>query len=219
MKKYAVISADIVSSTSLSRDALIDLNGGVKAMLGQLSAQYPGFWGRLVKGDSIECVLDDPHEALRVAVMIKAFIKAFVPTDGIAGPRFKQFGLRLAIGIGEMRTIDRTLDIMDGEAIYLAGRALAEMRNRTSDSFLVVAPIDVSNGALPVMALMLNHLLNKATPRQCEVLYHRLQCRNDAEVATLMRVSRPGVNQSLRSMGWDVVERTIKYFEQLNFEA
>lgn len=217
-RKYAAISADIVSSTSLSREALMELTAGVKALLDKAAGEFQGFWGRLVKGDSIECVMEHPSDALRVAVLLKSYIKSIVPTDGLADDKFKQFGLRLAIGIGTMRIIDKKLDMMDGEAIYMSGRALAGMRDKTNDSFQILMQHDMSDGALSVIAMLLNQLINKATRRQCETLFHKLQCKSENEVAVRMGISRPGVNQNLRSMGWEAVERAISYFEQLDFD-
>lgn len=220
MNLYATISADIVASTSLSKDALVELTTQVKGFLNEIAPHYAvGFWGRLVKGDSIECVMEHPKDALRIAIMLKALIKSVVPSDGITDPKFKQFGLRIAIGIGEMRLVDRKLDMMDGEAIYQSGRALMDMQDKTKDSFQIVMKDDVTGGALPVISVLLNQIINKATSRQCETLYHRLQCRMDAEVAEKMNITRPGVNQNLNNMGWDAIERSVNYFEQLKFEG
>ena len=163
--------------------------------------------------------MECPGDALRVAVLLKSFIKSFIPTDGIAYEKFKQFGLRLAIGIGEMRLIDKELDMMDGDAIYLSGRALADMQDKTTDSLQIVMKHDISNGALPVITLLLNQMINKATRRQCETLFHKLQCTVDAEVAQRMHISRSGANNNLRNMGWEAIERAIKYFEQLDFDG
>jgi len=219
MSVYATISADIVASTSLSKEALMELATGIKDFLRRMAVNYPGFWGRLVKGDSIECVMEHPNDALRISIMLKAFIKSFVPTDGNTDPKFKQFGLRLAIGIGKMRIVDRRLDMMDGEAIYQSGRALMDMRDKTKDSFQIIMKNDVTGGALSVISVLLNQIINKATGRQCETLFYRLQYKVDADVAKEMKITRPGVNQNLNNMGWEAIERSIKYFEQLKFEA
>lgn len=216
VKEYATISADIVASTSLSREMLVELTTGVKRVLETIAKNYQGFWGRLVKGDSIECVMEHPKDALRVAILLKSFIKSFVPSDGIADVKFKHFGLRLAIGIGEMRLIDKELDMMDGEAIYLSGRALANMQDKTSDSFQIVMKNDV-NRALPVIAMLLNHIINDATCRQCETLFYRLQCNQVSQVAEKMHISRAGAGNNLRMMGWDAIERALNYYEQLYF--
>jgi len=214
---YATISADIVSSTSLSKSALIELTGKIKSFLELISEKDLGFWGRVVKGDSIECVMTNASHALRIAVMLKALVKSYQPSDGSVSPRFKGVGLRMAIGIGEMRIVDRSLDIMDGEAIYLSGRALMEMREK--NGLQLVMKNDVSNGALQVIMTLLNLPLHKATKRQCETLFFRLQSNMDEEVADKMNISRQGVNQNLKNSGWDAIKSAIDYFENLNFAA
>jgi hypothetical protein len=214
---YATISADIVSSTSLSKSALIELAGKIKSFLELIAERYPGFWGRLVKGDSIECVMNDANQALRIAVMLKALVKSYQPSESSSSPQFKGIGLRMAIGIGEMRIVDRSLDIMDGEAIYLSGRALMDMREK--NSFQLVTKNDVCNGAFKVIINLLNLPLSKATKRQCETLFFRLQSSMDEDVAERMNISRQGVNQNLRNIGWDAIKSAIDYFENINFAA
>ena len=171
----------------------------------------------MVKGDSIECVMTNASHALRIAVMLKALVKSYQPSDGSVLPTFKGVGLRMAIGIGEMRIVDRNLDIMDGEAIYLSGRALIEMREK--NSLQLVMKNDVSNGALQVIMTLLNLPLHRATKRQCETLFFRLQSNMDEEVADKMNISRQGVNQNLKNTGWDAIKSAIDYFENLNFAA
>jgi len=196
---------------------LIELTGKIKSFLELISEKDLGFWGRVVKGDSIECVITNPNNALRIAVMLKALVKSYQPSDGSVLPTFKGVGLRMAIGIGEMRIVDRNLDIMDGEAIYLSGRALIEMREK--NSLQLVMKNDVSNGALQVIMTLLNLPLHKATKRQCETLFFRLQSNMDEEVADKMNISRQGVNQNLKNSGWDAIKSAIDYFEKLNFTA
>ena len=107
MEYYAAISADIVSSTSLTADQWKSLTIKVRTLLDRIADHYDGFWGRLVKGDSIECVMENPGNALRIALLLKTLVKSFVPLDGIADDDFRRYGIRLAIGIGEMRIIDK----------------------------------------------------------------------------------------------------------------
>ena len=64
---YAAISADVVSSTSLSRESMIELNEKLRKCLYILEERYQGFWGRIVRGDSIECIMDRPEDAFEVA--------------------------------------------------------------------------------------------------------------------------------------------------------
>lgn len=100
---YATISADVVSSTSLSKEAMIELNERLKKCLSTLELRYQGFWGRIVKGDSIECVMDFPEDAFEAALILKTLVKSFEPSDVNDSKRFNRYGLRIAIGIGEMK--------------------------------------------------------------------------------------------------------------------
>ena len=74
---YATISADIVSSTSLSIDETIALKKGINSLLQSLDGKFLGFWGRLIKGDYVECLLPNPANALRTALILKTFVKSF----------------------------------------------------------------------------------------------------------------------------------------------
>lgn len=218
---YAAISADIVSSTSLSKEMIMNLSEKIKGLLTSISNEHPGFWGRLVKGDTIECITDKPNDALRIAIMLKCFVKSFRPADGIENKNFKQCGLRIAIGIGAMRTVDPHSGIMDGEAIYLSGRALEAMSagttNKTKDGFRIVLPNDSTKGALDVISSFINYVLNSASSRRCEVIFYRLQNKKDLETASILGVSRANVNSILNKAGWSSLEKAIIYFENLIF--
>ena len=74
---YAAISADIVSSTSLCIEETIALKQRVEELFSILEKRFPGFWGRLIKGDYIECLLPSAKDDFRVALIIKSCIKAF----------------------------------------------------------------------------------------------------------------------------------------------
>ena len=73
---YATISADVVSSTSLSQESMLKLNDHIKKCLVILEDRYSKFWGRIVRGDTIECVLPSPENALEVALILKTWVKS-----------------------------------------------------------------------------------------------------------------------------------------------
>lgn len=214
MKRYATISADIVASTSLSTEELMRLTSRIKRTLLQLAEKYHGFWGRLVKGDSIECVVDNPQDSLRIALLLKSLVKSFVPSDGVRDDEFYRYGLRLAIGIGGMRNIDKEHDLMDGEAMYLSGRTLAEMRKKRVNYLQIVINQAGKQSIMPGLVALLNHVINEATPRQCETLFYKLQCGRDLDVSHKMGISRVGASTNLRNMGWDAISIAIDECEK-----
>lgn len=74
---FATISADIVASTSLSVNETIGLKQRIESLFGLLKVSYPDFEGRQIKGDYIECVMQNVANVFRIAFIIKSCIKSF----------------------------------------------------------------------------------------------------------------------------------------------
>ena len=212
---YAAISADVVSSTSLSRESMIELNEKLRKCLYILEERYQGFWGRIVRGDSIECIMDSPEDAFEVALILKTWVKSFEPSNIQEDKRFNRYGLRIAIGIGEMKTIDRGLDMMDGDAIYRSGRTMDKLVGRAKYSFVISMADSEHEQALQVILTLVNQLLNNATARKCETLCERILSSDTSKTAEKMGISVSGVNQTLKDLGWSAIEQAIIYYRKV----
>ena len=63
----ATISADVVNSTFLESKDLIELRKQLQSLFDRIEAEMlPGFWGRIVRGDTIECYVPECGKALRI---------------------------------------------------------------------------------------------------------------------------------------------------------
>lgn len=214
---YATISADIVQSTSLEIKEMLFLRSKVQELLNKLEVSFPGFWGRLVRGDSIECVTDKPQDAFRIILILKCYVKSLNIRKSGAPKELKRFGIRSVIGLGSMRMVDREHDFMDGEAIYLSGRALDQKATLMKGTLLVEPSESFQNKALNAIAALVDALLNRATARQCEVLFHRFFGEREQEIARQLVITQSAVNQHLASAGWTPIEKALDYYETLNF--
>ncbi len=214
---YATISADIVSSTTLSTGEIIALKKKINEVFAKLGNKFPGFWGRLIKGDYIECLIPNPSDALRIALILKTLIKSADIERTKEKKQFLTYGLRIVIGFGEMRIIDRNEDIMDGEAIYRSGRALAKMGSPTKGTMSIDIYDPELQAPLRTTALLIDAIINDATRRQSEVLYYKLLSLNETEIATKMGMKQSAVNQHSTAAKWYCIEAALKYFENLNF--
>ena len=220
----ATISADIVSSTALSVFDLMHLQSVIRQFLDELSVKsQDADWGRLFKGDSVEIFLSNPHEALRTALLLKALVKkTFVESNMEAKQSlFKKFGIRIAIGIGEMRVADKNRDVLDGEAIYYSGRALEKGTKESLSvkrSMYFACKDSLLSEQMDVMLGLLDMLFKEATSKQCEVLYCKLLGMNELEIAEELGVVQSVVNQHSNAIGWNAIESAVNYFEKLNFE-
>lgn len=195
---YATISADIVSSTSLSDVETIELKQYIEGQLKMLETLYPNFWGRLIKGDYIECVIPNVSDAFRIALIIKNSIKA--------------------IGIGGMRIVNREQGIMDGEAIYLSGRSITKLGALNKGALTIEISNENLSQSLRVIAVLTDAILNDATPKQSQVIYYKLLGYKESEIAEKMNIYQSGVNNHSSSAKWYSIEEAINYFEQIKFE-
>ncbi len=215
---YGVISADVVDSTSLSIEDMFHLGNEIRYCFADIKrCCYADFWGRVVKGDTIECCLSHPEMALRLALLIKCRVKAWV--GGLTcSDTLKNYGVRFSIGVGGMRIIDSTVDIMDGEAIYIAGRNL----NRIADSFMTSSfDMNMRDKNMSILINMcvslLDDLINSLSAKQSIVMYYRMLGMTEVEISNVLSISQPSVNTRSRNGGWKLINDTLKVYEQINF--
>ena len=104
---YATLSADIVSSTSLSKEGTIELKQRIDSLFQLLEEKFPGFWGRQIKGEYIEGLIPQVSDSFRIALIIKSYIKSITLPEIKQSKNFQTYGIRIAIGIGEMRIVDK----------------------------------------------------------------------------------------------------------------
>jgi hypothetical protein len=222
----AVISGDIVASTSLTDEGRELIENALNGLMDELKENF-NTYSRIIRGDYLECVVPNPEDALLVALAIKSFVKS-IPIEDIPLYKnnkrvklFKTYGIRLAIGYGALSRFDPDKGIIDGEAIYLSGRTINEFSTYKKERIVIKNTIYfVSNNPIlnetinPIIAL-LDVLINKATSKQCKVLYLKLMNNNEDTIAALLGIKQSVVNQHSTSIGWNAIEKTVKYFHEV----
>lgn len=227
MIKSAVISGDIIAYTSLNKDERIELDERLRDMLNDLSQKF-NVYGRIIKGDYLECYIPDTEKVLRIALIIKAYIKKIAPL--IQKNRkeksgrlkfFEIYGIRLAIGIGDLSRLDTTKGVMDGEAIYYSGRLISgketydkERINVKNSLFIKIYDNNLNDEFIPLIYL-LDKIISDATAKQSEILFYKLQNYSENEIAKILNVSQSAVNQHSTSLGWNAVEKSVLRFEEV----
>ncbi|PHR68764.1 MAG: fumarate hydratase [Lutibacter sp.] len=219
----STISGDIVAFTSLSNKNKGILEKRIHHLIDLLAEKYNSFC-RIVKGDYLECVVDKPEEALKIAILIKCSIKAIELEGETTNKRFKYFksyGVRLAIGLGSLKRFDAKKGIIDGEAIYMSGRKINEESTHNKERIVIkntlffVSNNDDLNFHFKASIELLDFILNKATAKQCEVLYYKLLDYSENEISKIMNITQPAVNQHSLSVGWNAIETTVNQYSTL----
>jgi len=214
----ATISADIVRSTSLQTEDLIKLRNRLRDLLDDLEKDYPGFWARITRGDSIECVVPEYRYVLRIAILIKLFVK--IQADGFdCHELLKRYGIRFSIGIADISYADKNEDIINGPAIYISGRNLDEISKKDLYSVLEIerAPRAFSH-VLDSYVALLGNLLDSYSAKQAEVVFYKLLGFKEVEISRRIGVYQSAVNMRSTGAQWGLLNTAIKDFEELTYK-
>ena len=224
--KYAVISGDIVSSTSLESKDKELLESSLAILLSDLKQEFD-VYGRVIKGDYIECVVPNPKVVLRVLLAIKSFVKG-IPIEIDAYGRtkkraklFKSHGIRLAVGYGELSRFDPKAGVIDGEAIYFSGRLINNKSTYDKERIVIKNTLffaskdEKLNKMFEAILALLDILFSKATSRQSEVLYLKLLGQDEETIAEKLGIDQSVVNRHSTSVGWNAIETTVNYIHDL----
>jgi len=224
IKNAAVISGDILASTSLEEEDRHIIYKKTQKLLDEISIKYNAYC-RIIQGDYIECATQNSEKALEIALILKSFIKAIPISEH---PRYKKdnrvkayktYGIRLALGYGQLMQINPQENIIDGEAIYLTGRFLKDLSTHDKERMNIkttlnfVSHNNYLNLNFNTILSLIEVIINKATSKQCNVLYHKLLGYNESEIAHLMNISQPMVNRQSTSIGWNAIEEAVEFYE------
>lgn len=215
----ATISADIVSSTSLNTSELIGLRRRLLGLFRRIAEDSLGFWGRIVRGDSIECFVPEYHDALRIAILIKLYVKMVV-AEWDCSPLLQRYGIRFSIGIGAISYADKEEDIIDGPAIYISGRNLDAISGvRDVYSCVEVDECDKrTNCLLDSYVALIDNLLNSYSAKQAEVVYYKLRGYKEVQISEIIGVRQSAVNSRSSLADWNLLGKAVKDFENFDFE-
>ena len=216
----ATISADIVRSTSMETADLLELRRGLRGLINDLEKVYPGFWARIVRGDGLECVVPDCRDSLRIAILLKLFVKMHV-ADINCSELLQRYGIRFSIAAGDLKYADKKDDIIDGPAIYLSGRNLDEI-SRKSGGRMSVFELDreprTLSDVMDSYVALVCELVDSYSAKQAAVVYYKLLGFKEVEISERLGIYQSSVNMRATNAQWGLLNRAIKDFENLNFE-
>ena len=215
----ATISADIVRSTSMNTEDLIVLRNKLRALFQDFEEDYPGFWARIVRGDSIECVVPNYNDALRIAILIKLYVKMRV-SEFDWSQMLQRYGIRFSIGVADIKYADKKEDIIDGPAIYLSGRNLDEISRREN----IMTAFEIGHAPKPLSNLldsyvaMVSGIVDSYSAKQAEVVFLKLLGFKEIEISERVGISQSSVNTRAANAQWGLLNTAIKDFEALEIE-
>ena len=191
----------------------------------------------LYRGDGFQCLLLNPQHALRVALLIKTFIKSFGlyefsttnkkqsiedrrSLDNLERVRNRTFlnmrplfsDSRISIGIGETEDIGKKISMTSGEAFILSGRALDEYKAKQTFG---IYTNDKFAEELKTESILLDFILSKTTTAQSEVIMWKLLGYTENEISDTLQINQSAVNQRSNGAGWYSIDSLVQRFEKI----
>ena len=221
----ATISADIISYTSLSEGDKRNVENKIKILLIELTENYKddGFFGRIIQGDYIECAIKTSRNALRIALLLKTFIKSIELQNSTSDKGikyYKEHGIRLAVAVAPLTTIDSSKGIIDGEAIYMSGRAIKDYSTSNKKKIVIKNTMFFCGQdryiyeQFDAFFSLLDTLISRCSAKQCKVIYLKLLGLSENEVSERLNKTQSTISQHSTAAGWHSIDKSVNYFEK-----
>ncbi|MEO8795632.1 MAG: SatD family protein [Daejeonella sp.] len=205
MEKFIVITGDVEGFTSVStkkREVLIKQTQ-------ELINSWVDKKGRamIFRGDSFQLLFENTEKALMYAVQLRCWFKMQSPSGK------KMLDARMAIGVGEVTYMGKSVLDSDGEAFHLSGRNFDAME---PDEYLRIAtPNEEKNEQLRVILKLADILISGWTTSQAEVIYKLLEGKTQQQMADELNIVQSAINNRIRLSKWKEIEKVIRYISKL----
>lgn len=222
----ATISADVISYTSLNETEKRKLEESIRDLIDKLEEQYKKekFFGRLVQGDYIEFAMEIPKPSLRIALILKAFVKS-LSFDADKGSKarlryFNEHGVRLAVAVAPLETFIPPKGIIDGEAIYLSGRAIKNFSTSNKQKVVIKKTMFFCSSdphiqdEFEIILSLLDTIFTRFSAKQSQVIYYKLLGYSEKEIASKLNKYQSTISQHSTAAGWLSIEKAVNYFEK-----
>ncbi|MDR5590168.1 SatD family protein [Christiangramia sp. SM2212] len=210
----AVISADLLSSTSYSQELLEKVINSLNQEFKLINKLFPEDSGfKIFRGDSFQGIIYDPGKALKVAIQLKTSInRIHLHEDEVNKAFRKEADLRLAIGIGTYDFKRDSIMEANGQAFQYSGRTLDEMK-KENRKIQLKTPVENVNNEFDTSLLLFDTIADKWSTASAEVIYYLLRDLKEADIAAELGISQSAVNQRKKAAGWDAIEKLLTRYE------
>lgn len=208
----AVISADLIDSSSYSKKLLEQVLNALNEEFKMLQKNYKKSEFEIFRGDSFQGVLYELQDALRVSLLLKMRINSIYSEDKDTRAQVKPADLRLAIGIGTFDFKRKKISESNGEAFQHSGRTLDGMK-ASSRKIKLSTPNEEITNEFEASLFLLDIITEKWSIASAEVVYFLLKGMKEIEIAAELGISQSAVNHRKRVAGWEAVEVLLKRFE------
>lgn len=210
MEINSVITGDLVKSRKIKDADMGYVIGSLKNTFNEINLHLLGGKGtfEIYRGDSFQGLIPNPESALLVAIIIRAHLRTYEPSQGDLSRNKAEKPLRAAysdarigIGIGSIRYNAERIAESHGEAYQKSGEAF-DLITRENERLAIKTPWHETNSELAVESRLADALISRWTASTSEAMYHHLLYgKNQKELANDLKISQPAVHTRLAKYG------------------
>jgi hypothetical protein len=202
MSLSAVITADIVNSTKLSKAESKKL---MKNLAGILQEHQHEFF----RGDSFQVLVKSPNEALRILLQTRTTAMK------LSGSSMPVADIRASIGIGNVKLPVKSFQTASGDVFILSGRAFDKLAKEERLTIICDEKNKAVNSGLKVISQFIDYLFQRLTFKQAAVVYELLMARTQIDTAKRLKKSQATVNKHTQAAGWPEIEKLLEEYKNL----
>jgi len=205
VRKYAVLTADIVHSTKLREAAYSAVITALEKILVSHQVKYKCKF-EIFRGDSFQVLYPTINDAMKSVLSIRLFLQSAIDCPAVK--------LTQSFATGTDDKASQQLIRSLGEAFILSGRSL-DMASR-GDLVVNLASL-VGTNDLTISTLFLHHLLDGLTEKQAEVLYYYIDFDFPEHqfIANHMKMTRQNITTHLKRSGAELVKAYLLAYREI----
>lgn len=211
---YAVLTGDIVNSSSLREDRRLQLYREMQTLsnlLKQVFSQQISHDLSNFRGDGWQLLLDQPQKALVVSIFIRTFFRYKFKAERLDS--------RVAVSIGPVDYVpEKNISEGFGPAFTESGLLLDRMKTERMQIALLAATSSPHEMTIVSLVRTFDDLISAWTAPQCQAVHLALQGYTQKEIGERWeprRIAQPSVAKHLKSAQWSFVKNGITLFDSI----
>lgn len=194
----SVLTGDIINSRKLPSDVWMD---GLKKILNTIGPN-PSRW-EIYRGDEFQLEIDNPAEALQIAIQIKAYLKTL------------RLDARMAIGIGEKSHNAEKISESNGTAFVRSGELFEKLKKQKVTLAISSGQADFDAKINLMLRLGLT-FMNQWLVQSAELVLVAIenQSLSQEEIGQRLGINQAAVSRRRKRANFDLVLELENYYSE-----
>ena len=198
----AVITADIVNSTKLSKPEYKKL---VKSLTVVLQPHQYEFF----RGDSFQVLIKSAEEAFKILLQTRTSAMK------LSGASMPTADIRASIGIGNIKFPVKSFQTASGDVFVLSGRSFDKLPKEERLIMVCDEKHKAINLGLKLTSQFIDYHFQRLTFKQAAVVHELLMNRTQIDTAKRLKKSQATVHKHTQSAGWPEIEKLLEDYKNL----